>query len=143
MHRESQFTQDMCSYREKSLKRPRLVAPSAVQPKDPPVLLRCQRPVAMMDMDFMPRDGEMTLMSDTGCTHVLRLSDKALRVFLGDSICLRRLPGEFMDTVMCTSAGSSNHRRVNATATGHFGKSVAGGVVRGSVVLVRENDNWA
>ena len=149
MDREAQFRLDrypgrewqMVTGREKSRKRPRLVVPSVVQLTDPPVLLRCVRPVAMMDMDFMPRSGEMTLISDTGCTHVLRLSDKSLRMFVGDSMQMFRLPREYSDVFMCTQAGFPTHLRVNATATGHFGRSIAGGVVRGSVVLLHVKKN--
>lgn len=145
MSRADQLLLDRCPSRLSQMsldrsncrKRPRLVVPSVVKLTDPPVLLRCERPVAMLDMDFMPRAGEMTLISDTGCTHILRVSDKSLRVFVGDSIRMVRLSGMHSDTVMCTAAGAPEHLRVNATATGHFGSTVAGGVVRGSVVLLR------
>lgn len=120
--------------RSKSLKRPRLVAPN-VAACDPPALLKVERGVSMMDMDFLPRQGEMTIMSDTGFTHVFRCSDRFLRVFLNESVALQELKG-YENVVVCLQKCSKQLLRRNTTATGHFGSDFPGGVVHGNVVLL-------
>tara|TARA_Y100000817_G_scaffold295458_1_gene270195 strand:+ start:161 stop:445 length:285 start_codon:yes stop_codon:yes gene_type:complete len=90
----------------------------------------------MMDMDFLPECGEMTLMTETGHTMVLRLSGSALRTHVGDSIRIVSVVGH-RGLKMCVSP-SFCRLPVNCAASGFFGASVQGGVVHGTVALVKE-----
>ena len=74
-------------------------------------------------------------MSYTGITHVFKLSDRFLRIFLSENMRIVELHG-YERVAMCIGVNSCQNSRQNHTATGYFGQNVSGGVVHGNAVLL-------
>lgn len=139
--RDAQMQSDRITGRKRCREqgRPRLRPPGPVDVQEPKEELTCVRPVAMMDMDFIPAAREMTLITCTGSAHVLQLSGRAVRVFIGDSVRIVPIRG-YRNLIMCTSPSAQKHLRANSLVARYFGDNISlDCAVHGSVILLNQS----